>query len=308
MRDPHSTSRLAGLHTFSQTARLRALPTRDGNRGFMMSSLFDLTGKVVVVTGATGTLTGSAADYLAGQGARVVYLGRSQAKLDAALAQARAAHANADVLGLVADVSDRAALERARDAIVAKWGKVDALLNGAGGNQPGATITPDKTFADLDFTAFEQVVSLNLHGTVLPTLVFTPALLAAGSASVVNYSSASSARAITRVVGYSAAKAAVDNFTRWLAVDLGKRTQGGVRVNSLVPGFFLGEQNRRLLTNEDGSLTPRGETICRQTPYGRFGRADELHGAVHYLVADASRFVSGTTLVVDGGFSAFSGV
>lgn len=275
----------------------------------MTTSLFDLTGKVVVVTGATGTLTGSAADYLASQGARVAYLGRTVAKLDAALAKVRAAHPAAEVLALAADVSDRPALERARDAIVAKWGRVDALLNGAGGNQPGATITPDKTFADLDFTAFEQVVSLNLHGTVLPTLVFTPALLAsAPGASVVNYSSASSARAVTRVVGYSAAKAAVDNFTRWLAVDLGKRTQGGVRVNSLVPGFFLGEQNRRLLTNEDGSLTARGQTICNMTPFGRFGRADELHGAIHFLVSDASTFVTGTTVVVDGGFGAFSGV
>jgi NAD(P)-dependent dehydrogenase (short-subunit alcohol dehydrogenase family) len=274
----------------------------------MTTSLFNLTGKVIVVTGATGTLTGSAADYLASQGARVAYLGRTVAKLDAALAKVRAAHPGAEVMALAADVSDRPALERARDAILAKWGRVDALLNGAGGNQPGATITPDKTFADLDFTAFEQVVSLNLHGTVLPTLVFTPALLASGSASVVNYSSASSARAVTRVIGYSAAKAAVDNFTRWLAVDLGKRTQGGVRVNSLVPGFFLGEQNRRLLTNEDGSLTARGQTICNMTPFGRFGQADELHGAIHFLVSDASKFVTGTTVVVDGGFGAFSGV
>ena len=274
----------------------------------MSSSIFDIQDKVVVVTGATGTLTGSTADYLASQGARVAYLGRSQAKLDAALAKARALSPSAEVLGLVADVADRPALEQARDAILAKWGRVDALLNGAGGNQPGATITPDKTFADLDFSAFKEVVDLNLHGTVLPTLVFTPALLASDSASIVNYSSASAARAITRVVGYSAAKAAVENFTRWLAVDLGKRTKGGVRVNALVPGFFLGEQNRRLLTNEDGSLTDRGETICRQTPFGRFGQAEELFGAIHYLVSDASKFVTGTTLVVDGGFGAFSGV
>lgn len=272
------------------------------------NSLFNVTGKVVVVTGATGTLTGSAADYLATQGARVVYLGRTQSKLDASIASIRAAHPAAEVLGLTADVGDRDALERARDAILAKWGRIDSLLNGAGGNQPGAVITPDKTFADLDFSAFEQVVNLNLHGTVLPTLVFTPALLASGSASVVNYSSASVARAVTRVVGYSAAKAAVDNFTRWLAVDLGRRTKGTVRVNALVPGFFLGEQNRRLLTNEDGSLTSRGQSICAMTPYGRFGTPDELHGAIHYLVSDASKFVTGTTLVVDGGFGAFSGV
>ncbi|AKC84028.1 D-mannonate oxidoreductase [Verrucomicrobia bacterium IMCC26134] len=275
----------------------------------MSSPLFKLSGKVIVITGATGTLTGSAADYLAAQGARVVYLGRTQSKLDDALAKVRAAHPAAEVLGLAADVNDRPALERARDEVLAKWGRIDALVNGAGGNQPGATITPDKTFADLDFNAFQQVVDLNLHGTVLPTLVFAPALLAAGgSASVVNFSSASATRAITRVVGYSAAKAAVENFTRWLAVDLGRRTQGGVRVNSLVPGFFLGEQNRRLLTNEDGTLTARGDTICRQTPFGRFGQAEELHGAIHFLLSDASKFVTGTTVVVDGGFGAFSGV
>ena len=220
----------------------------------------------------------------------------------------RAAQPDAEVLGIAADIGDRDSLERARDAVLAKWGRIDALLNGAGGNQPGATIPPDKSFTDLDFTAFKEVVDLNLHGTVLPTLVFTPALMAAGSASIVNYSSASASRAITRVVGYSAAKAAVENFTRWLAVDLGRRTQGGVRVNSLVPGFFIGEQNRRLLTNEDGSLTPRGGDIVRQTPFGRFGQPDELHGAVHYLVADASRFVTGTTVTVDGGFGVFSGV
>ena len=272
------------------------------------SPLFDITDRVVVVTGATGTLTGSAANYLAAHGARVACLGRNREKLDAALARLRSAHPDAQALGIVADVTDRPSLERARDTVLDRWGRIDSLLNGAGGNQPGATITPDKTFADLDFSAFEQVVDLNLHGAVLPTLVFAPAFLATGSASIVNYSSAAVARAITRGVAYSAAKAAVDNFTRWLAVDLGRRTEGGIRVNALVPGFFLGEQNRRLLTHPDGSLTERGQTICRQTPAGRFGTPDELHGAIHYLVADASRFVTGTTLVVDGGFSAFSGV
>ena len=274
-----------------------------------MSNIFNLRGKVVVITGATGTLTGSAADYLAGEGARVVYLGRSREKLDAAISKVLALHPAAEVIGLVADVSDRPALEAARDEVLAKWGRIDALINGAGGNQPGATITPEKTILDLDFTAFEQVVDLNLHGTVLPTLAFLPALLAAApGASVINFSSASSTRAISRVVGYSAAKAAVDNFTRWLAADLGRKTKGGVRVNSLVPGFFIGEQNRRLLTHEDGSLTDRGQTICRQTSFGRFGEAEELHGAIHYLLADASRFVTGTTLVVDGGFCIDSGV
>jgi NAD(P)-dependent dehydrogenase (short-subunit alcohol dehydrogenase family) len=274
----------------------------------MPHSLFDLTEKVVVVTGATGVLAGSAADYLASQRARVVYLVRSQEKVDAAVAKCRSLTPQAECLGLVADVLDRPALEAARDEVLAKWGRVDGLLNGAGGNQPGATITPDKSFTDLDFDAFQQVVDLNLHGTVLPSLVFADALTASGSASVVNYSSVSAPQAMTRVVGYSAAKSAVDNFTRWLAVDMARRTGGKVRVNAVMPGFFLGEQNRRLLTNEDGSLTERGELVVRNTPFGRFGQADELHGAIHYLLSAASKFVTGTILPVDGGFSIFTGV
>ncbi len=270
--------------------------------------LFDLKDRVYLVTGATGALAGSAADYLAAQGARVVYLGRSAEKLDAALVRCRAAAPDAQVFAAVADVLDREALERARDAILAKWGRIDGLLNGAGGNMPGATITPDKSFADLDFEAFSQVIDLNLHGTVLPTLVFLPAMIAAKRGAIVNFSSAASAQALTRVVGYSAAKAAVDNFTRWLAVDAARRTGGAVRVNAVLPGFFLGDQNRRLLLNEDGTLTDRGRTIQQKTPFGRFGSKEELHGAIHYLLADASRFVTGTVLAVDGGFGAFSGV
>jgi NAD(P)-dependent dehydrogenase (short-subunit alcohol dehydrogenase family) len=261
---------------------------------------------VIVVTGATGSLAGSAADYLAARNARVVYLGRSQDKLDAAISRCRAKTPDAQCLGLVADVLDRPALERARDAVIQQWGRIDGLVNGAGGNMPGATISPEKSFADLDFESFQQVVDLNLHGTVLPSLVFTPAMMEGGS--VVNFSSVSAPQAITRVVGYSAAKAGVENFTRWLAVDLGRRTGGKVRVNAVLPGFFIGEQNRRLLTQEDGSLTERGELVIRNTPLGRFGEADELHGAIHYLLASASRFVTGTILPVDGGFVAFSGV
>lgn len=273
-----------------------------------MSHLFDLTDRVILITGATGALAGSAADYLAAQGARIVFLGRSQEKLDAALAKCRAITPDAQCLGLVADVLDRPALERARDAVMAKWGRIDALLNGAGGNMPGATIPPDKSFSDLDFESFQQVVDLNLHGTVLPSLVFTPAMIAGGRGSIINYTSVSAPQAVTRVVGYSAAKAGVENFTRWLAVDMARRTKGQVRVNAIMPGFFLGEQNRKLLTNEDGSLTDRGNTIIANTPFGRFGKADELHGALHYLLGDASQFVTGTVLAVDGGFVAFSGV
>jgi NAD(P)-dependent dehydrogenase (short-subunit alcohol dehydrogenase family) len=273
-----------------------------------MNTLFDLTDRVILVTGATGALAGSAADYLAAQGARVVYLGRSQSKLDASLSKCRARTPEAQILGLVADVLDRPALERTRDEVLHRWGRIDGLLNGAGGNMPGATIPPDKTFADLDFEAFRQVVDLNLNGTVLPSLVFAPAIVKSDRASIVNFSSVSSPQGVTRVVGYSAAKAGVDNFTRWLAIDMARRTGGKVRVNAVMPGFFLGDQNRRLLTNEDGSLTERGKLIVQKTPFGRFGNADELHGGIHYLLADASKFVTGTVLAVDGGFCAFSGV
>jgi NAD(P)-dependent dehydrogenase (short-subunit alcohol dehydrogenase family) len=273
-----------------------------------MNPLFDLTDRVYLITGSTGSLAGSAADYLAAQGARIVYLGRNQEKLDAALAKCRALTPTAECLGLVADVLDRPALERARDTVLEKWGRIDGLLNGAGGNMPGATIPPDKSFSDLDFDSFQKVVDLNLHGTVLPSLVFTPAMIEGGRGSIINYTSVSAPQAVTRVVGYSAAKAGVENFTRWLAIDMARRTAGKVRVNAIMPGFFLGEQNRRLLTNEDGSLTDRGNTIITNTPFGRFGQADELHGALHYLLGDASQFVTGTVLAVDGGFVAFSGV
>jgi NAD(P)-dependent dehydrogenase (short-subunit alcohol dehydrogenase family) len=191
--------------------------------------------------------------------------------------------------------------------ILEKWGRIDGLLNGAGGNMAGATITPDKDFADLDFDAFQQVVDLNFHGTVLPSLVFAPALVKEGG-SIINFSSVSAPLAVTRVVGYSAAKSAVENFTRWLAVDLARKTGGKVRVNAVLPGFFLSEQNRHLLTQSDGSLTERGNLVVQNTPFGRFGQADELHGALHYFLADASKFVTGTVLPVDGGFVAFSGV
>jgi NAD(P)-dependent dehydrogenase (short-subunit alcohol dehydrogenase family) len=250
-----------------------------------MNEIFDLTDHVIVVTGATGALAGSSADYLAAQGARMVYIGRSADKLDAAVNRCRKAA-----------------------PAVQRWGRLDGLINGAGGNMPGATLPPDKSFFDLDFEAFRQVVDLNLHGTVLTSLVFAPAMSQDAGGSIINFSSVSAPQAVTRVAGYSAAKAGVENFTQWLAVDLARRTGGKVRVNAVRPGFFLGKQNHKLLTNEDGSPTERGQLIIRNTPFGRFGKVDELHGAIHYLLADASRFVTGTTLTVDGGFCAFSGV
>ncbi len=273
-----------------------------------MNQIFDIKDRVIVVTGSTGGWRDRRRIIWRAWGRCVVYLGRSQAKLDASLAKCRKASTMRSVIGLVADVLDRPALEKACADVQGKRGRIDGLINGAGGNIPWATISPEKSFFDLDMDAFGQVMSLNLQGTVLPTLIFGPAMVKGGRGSIVNFSSASARRQLTRVVGYSAAKAGVVNFTRWLAGDLAKRTEGKVRVNAVLPGFFLGDQNRRLLTNEDGSLTDRGNTINRKTPFGRFGQAHELHGAIHYLLADASAFVTGTILPVDGGFGAFSGV
>lgn len=268
--------------------------------------LFDIRDRVVVITGATGVLAGSAARYLAAQGARVVFLGRDPAKLQQA--EADVAAAGGVARGFSCDVLDRKSLEETRDRILQEFGRIDTLINAAGGNQPGATIPPDKSFVDLDMAAFRQVVGLNLDGTVLPTLVFASALVAQKRGSVINFSSMAVEQAITRVVGYSAAKAGVDNFTRWLAVELATKYGDGLRVNAVAPGFFIADQNRRLLLKEDGTPTERGQKVVNQTPFGRFGRTPELHGTIHYLISDASAFVTGTIIAVDGGFSCFSGV
>lgn len=268
--------------------------------------LFDLTGRVIVVTGATGVLAGSAARYLATQGAWVVFLGRDQAKLDRALADTRGLPGEA--IAFACDVLDRPGLERVRDAVVNRFGRVDALVNAAGGNQPGAVITPEETFLDLDLAAYREVLGLNLDGTVVPSLVFAQAFAAQKSGNIVNFSSMAATQAITRVVGYSNAKAAVDNFTRWLAVEFAQKFGAGCRVNAIAPGFFIADQNRRLLLNEDGTATSRGQSVLRKTPFKRFGEAAELHGVLHFLLSDASAFITGTVIPVDGGFSCYTGV
>ena len=189
-----------------------------------------------------------------------------------------------------------------------KAGRVDILINGAGGNRPGATVGPQDSVFNLSVKDFRQVNDLNLVGTVIPSLAFAEPMVAAGAGCIVNISSMAALLPITRVVGYSAAKAAVDNFTRWLAVELAQKHGEGVRVNAIAPGFFIADQNRSLLLNEDGSLTKRGETIISQTPAGRFGEPEELMSTLMWLCDDASKFVNGIVVPVDGGFSAFCGV
>ncbi|MEM6822333.1 MAG: SDR family oxidoreductase [Verrucomicrobiota bacterium] len=271
-----------------------------------MSPLFEIRDQVVIVTGATGVLAGTAADYLLEQGCRVVYLGRTQKKLDEAVARAGE---NADrVLAIPCDVLKESDLEDVKATVLEKWGKIDVLINGAGGNQPGATIGPDKNFFDLNLEDYSTVLDLNLKGTVLPSMVFGKSMTDQKSGCIVNFSSMAADRVITRVLGYSNAKASIDNFTRWLAVEMAHKFGEGIRVNAIAPGFFIADQNRRLLTNEDGSYTDRGQSVINATPFKRFGEAAEVCGTLHYLLGDASKFVTGTVIPVDGGFSCFSGV
>ncbi len=267
---------------------------------------YRLDGKVCVITGATGVLGSVMAKGVAAAGARVAVLGRRAEVAEALAEEIRAA--GGEARATPADVLDRAALERVRHELLRDWGSVDLLVNAAGGNQPGATLRPDQSVLELEEGAMRQVMDLNFFGTLLPTQVFLEPMVAGGRGAIVNVSSMAAAQAITRVAGYSAAKAAVENLTRWLATTLAKQHGPGLRVNAIAPGFFVAEQNRALLFDASGELTPRGRTIIDNTPMGRFGEADELLGALVWLLSDASRFVTGVVVPVDGGFSAFSGV
>jgi NAD(P)-dependent dehydrogenase (short-subunit alcohol dehydrogenase family) len=270
------------------------------------TELFSLEGQVAIVTGGTGVLGGAMARGLGRAGAKVGVLGRRPEKAQATVQTIEAEGGTA--LALPADVLDREQLEAARKAVEQQWGRIDVLVNAAGGNMSSATLEPGQSFFDLPVEGMDPVVALNLKGTLLPSQVFGETMARAGRGCIVNVSSMAAAQAMTRVVGYGVAKAGVENATRWLAAELARSFGEGMRVNAIAPGFFVGEQNRALLLNEDGSLTARGRTIIDHTPAGRFGEPEDLVGALIWLCSPGAGYVNGVVVPVDGGFGAFSGV
>jgi NAD(P)-dependent dehydrogenase (short-subunit alcohol dehydrogenase family) len=279
-------------------------------------SSFDLSGQVAVVTGGSGALGRAVASGLAGAGARVAVVARHAGPVQELAAQLTAQVGGLPAagtkepaaLGLVADVVDQGQLEAVRQEVMDRWGRVDIVVNAAGGNQAGATVPAGGTFFDLDPQAFRAVVDLNLVGTFLAVQVFAAAMVSTGTGSIVNVSSAAASWPLSRVAGYGSAKAGVENLTRWLAEHIARQVSPGIRVNAVAPGFFVGDQNRALLTNPDGSLTDRGQAVVTRTPMGRLGQPLDLVGPVLWLASGASSFVTGAVIPVDGGFLAGAGI
>ncbi len=269
-----------------------------------MNELFSVKDKVVVITGGTGVLGACIGEYLALEGAKVVLLGRRKEEGDRIVNDIVAK--GGEAIFLTTDVMSADAVQRNCDEIMSRYGRVDALLNAAGGNMPGATIQPDGNIFDLKVEDFQKVLDLNLTGTVIPTQIFLKPMVEAGKGAIVNFSSMAAFRPLTRVLGYAAAKAGISNFTAFMANEVATKFSPSIRVNAIAPGFFLTNQNRALLTNPDGSLTSRGADVIRQTPFKRFGRPEELCGTIQYLISDASAFVTGTVAIVDGGFNVFA--
>jgi NAD(P)-dependent dehydrogenase (short-subunit alcohol dehydrogenase family) len=267
---------------------------------------FSLKDKVIVVTGATGVLGYAFIKALHKAGATVGVMGRNEKVANERVEEIIAAGGKA--IALIADVQNEAALNDCKEQVVARFGKIDGLVNAAGGNVPEAVLQPDDDLFSMNIEGMKKAMDINLWGTVLPTLIFGKAIAAGGGGSIINISSVSADRTLTKVLGYSMGKSAVECFTKWCAVELAKRYGDKIRMNAIMPGFFLTEQNRTLLTNADGSYSARGESVIRQTPFNRFGSSDELGGALVWLLSDASKFVTGSTVTVDGGFTAFSGV
>ncbi|MFV8324706.1 SDR family oxidoreductase [Flavobacterium sp. ZS1P14] len=269
-----------------------------------MDNLFNLKGKVALVTGGSGVLGGQMGEVLAKSGAITVIMGSTLDKADIVVNKIKAN--GGEAFAVAANVLDKPSLEKVKDLIIEKYGHLDILINAAGGNVPGATIAPNDTIFNMQTVDLEKVLDLNIIGTILPTQVFSEIFAKQKQGVIINISSATAQRPLTRVVGYSASKAAVDNFTKWMAVEMATKFGEGIRVNAIAPGFFIGEQNRTLLLEPDGSLTARGKKIIDQTPMRRFGNPEDLGGTLIWLCSDASKFITGIIVNVDGGFGVSS--
>lgn len=274
-----------------------------------LQSLYDFTECIVLVTGGTGVLGLKIVRTLVEFNATVIVLSRDRERAARSLAEhVKPANSKGRVLYVNGDVLDVETLQQANEIAKSEFGRVDALVNAAGGNHPSATTKPDLSFFDLPLDALRHVGDLNLLGTILPCQVFGRGMAERGEGVILNISSMNAFRPLTRIPAYSAAKAAVTNFTQWLAVHMAQNYSPRIRVNAIAPGFFIGEQNRKLLLNDDGSLTARGQSILAHTPMNRFGTPEDLLGATLWLLSTASAFVTGVVIPIDGGFSAFSGV
>lgn len=272
-----------------------------------MSDPFGISGKAAVVTGGGGVLCSEMARALAGRGAKVAVLDINEIQAKAVADTIRAQGGVA--IGLAANVLDRASLECARDEVAREFGRVDILINGAGGNKADATVSDSMSFFDIPAEAIQWVFNLNIMGTILPTQVFGKVMAERGEGVIINISSMNSYRPLTRIVAYSAAKAAVNNFTQWMAVHFNQNYSKNIRVNAIAPGFLLTDQNRFLLVDEEtGQPTARGNQIISHTPMGRYGEPEDLIGTLLWLVSDAAKFVNGVVVPIDGAFSAYSGV
>lgn len=270
------------------------------------NSLFDIENKIIVISGGTGVLGAAITKYLASEGARVIVLGRNESKILNLIASiGKTKHA---IISLVADVTKEEELQKASKILEKTYSKIDVLINLAGGNMPGAVITPDQTLLDANTKELNKVMELNYLGTFLPIKTFLPLFLKENEGSIINISSMAAQRPVSRVLGYGSAKAAIDNLTQWLATEFCQKHGAGLRVNAIAPGFFLTEQNRTLLTTSEGNLTSRGQQIINNTPMKRFGEPEELLGTVQWLASNASKFVTGVIVPVDGGFNSYSGV
>ena len=268
--------------------------------------LFSLKDKVIIVSGGTGILGGAFVKAIAEQQAKVVIIGRNEQLGNSRVSEINNNGGNA--IFIAADVLDETQLKNAREKIIATYGRIDGLVNAAGGNIPAGVLPPERDVFDLNIEGVKSAMDLNLWGTIIPVQIFGPKIAKSGNGSIVNISSVSTQQAVTRVLGYSMGKTAVDCYTKWFALEMANRYGDTIRMNSIMPGFFLTEQNRALLTVPDGTLTERGNAIIRQTPFKRFGNPDVLTGALIWLLSDASKFVTGSIITVDGGFTINSGV